>query len=120
MSEASILFTLDGVNLTLQCKTEDKMKDICKSYSTKINKNMDSLLFLYEENKVNFDLSFKEQTNVMDRNNHKMKIMVSEYDGKNNQKLNMVNEDIKIINEKIKNLLNDSINDEKINNNIKV
>ena len=82
MSEASILFTLDGVNLTLQCNTEDKMKDICKSYSTKINKDMNSLLFLYEENKVNFDLSFNEQANDIDRNNHKMKIMVFKYDKK--------------------------------------
>ena len=60
MSEANIVFTLDGVNLTIHCTTEDKMKDICQNYSTKINKNMDSLLFLYEGNKVNFDLSFKE------------------------------------------------------------
>ena len=54
---------------------------------------MNSLLFLYEENKVNFNLSFKEQANDMDKNNHKMKIMVSKYDEKNNQKLNMINED---------------------------
>ena len=43
MSEANVFFSLDGVNLTIQCTTEDKMKDICKSYSTKINKNMNSL-----------------------------------------------------------------------------
>ena len=54
MSRANVIFTLDGVNLTIQCTTEDKMKDICKNYSTKINKNMNSLLFLYEENEVNF------------------------------------------------------------------
>ena len=84
MSEANVLFTLDGVNLTIQCKTEDKMKDICKSYSTKINKNMNSLIFLYEGNKVNFDLSFIEQANFIDRNNYQMKILVYESDKKNN------------------------------------
>ena len=84
MSKANVLFTLDGVNLTVQCTTNDKMKDICKTYSTKINKNMNSLLFLYEGNKINFDLSFKEQTNITDRNNHEMKIFVSECDEKNN------------------------------------
>ena len=76
MSEANVVFTLDGVNLTIHCTTEDKMKDICQNYSTKINKNMDSLLFLYEGNKVNFDLCFKEQANIIDKNNQEMKLLV--------------------------------------------
>ena len=84
MSEANVLFILDGVNLSIQCTTEDKMKDICKNYSNKINKKMNSLFFLYEGNKVNFDLSFREQANFTDRNNHQMKILVNECDEKNN------------------------------------
>ena len=84
MSETNIIFTLDGVNLTIQCTKEDKMKEICKSYSNKINKNMNSLIFLYEGNKVNFELSFKEQANFIDRNNHQMKILVLKCDGKIN------------------------------------
>ena len=59
------------------------MNDICKNYSTKINKNINSLIFLYEGNKVNFELSFKEQANNIDRNNNQMKILVSECDEKN-------------------------------------
>ena len=54
MSEANVDFNLDGIKLTIQCKKEDKMKDICKNYSNKINKNMNSLLFIYEGNEVNF------------------------------------------------------------------
>ena len=84
MSEANVIFTLDGINLTIQCTTEDKMEDICKNYSTKINKNMNSLLFLYEGNKINYELSFKEQANSIDRNNHLMKILVYKYNDKNN------------------------------------
>ena len=80
MEEANTLFTLDGVNLAITCTTKDKMKDICKNYSNKINKNMDSLIFLYEGNKVNFDLSFEEQANNIDRNNHEMKILVDKND----------------------------------------
>ena len=37
MLEAKVLFTLDGVNLTIKCTIEDKIKDLCKNYSTKIN-----------------------------------------------------------------------------------
>ena len=39
MSEANVIYTLDGVNSTKKCKIEDKMKHIYKKYSTKINKN---------------------------------------------------------------------------------
>ena len=84
MSETKVIFSLDGVNLTIQCRREEKMKDLCERYSTKINKNMNSLLFLYEGNKVNFKLSFKEQANDKDRNNNQMKILVSKCDEKNN------------------------------------
>ena len=82
------------------------MKDICKSYSTKINKNMNSLLFLYEGNKVNFDLSFKEHSNDIDRNNHQMKILVSECNEKNNLNSEKIDEII-LSNKKMKdNIMN--------------
>ena len=106
MSEANVLFSLDGVNIAIQCTTEDKMKDICKSYSDKINKNMKSLLFLYEGNTVNFGLSFKEQANFIDKNNKQMKILVSEYDEKNNLNSNKLDE-IKYYFNKIEENLND-------------
>ena len=94
MSEANVVFTLDGENLTINCTTEDKMNDICKNYSAKINKNMDSLLFLYEGNKVNFDLSFHEQANTTDRNNHEMKILIN----KNDNNTNNINNNITLSN----------------------
>ena len=84
MSEANVVFTLDGANLTIKCTPEDKMKDICNKYSTKINKNMNSLLFLYEGNKVNFDLSFKEHINDKDKKNHEMKIFVNKNENNSN------------------------------------
>ena len=84
MLEANAIFTLDGIDLTIKCKLEDKMEDIGKNYSTKINKNMNSLLFLYEGNKVNFGLSFKEQANYKDKNNNEMKILVIENENNNN------------------------------------
>jgi len=77
MEKINAIFTLDGVNLIIQCTTEDKMKDICQNYSNKINKNMNSLIFLYGRNKVNFDLSFEEQALLIDKNNHEMKILVN-------------------------------------------
>ena len=51
MSQANVIFTLDGVDLTVQCSPEDKMRDICLRYVTKIESNLNSLLFLYGGNK---------------------------------------------------------------------
>ena len=52
------------------------MRDICQKFSLKVDKNINSLLFLYGENQVNFDLSFKEQGNSLDTENNQMKILL--------------------------------------------
>ena len=106
MSEANVLFTLDGINLAIKCTTEDKMDHICKCYSTKINKNMNSLIFLYEGNKVNFDLSFKEQASFIDKNNHQMKIIVFKCDEKKTLNSDKLHE-ILLSNNKIEDNINE-------------
>ena len=58
MSEANALFTLDGCDLIIQCSKEDKMRDICQKYATKVNENLNSLLFLYGGGRINFELKF--------------------------------------------------------------
>ena len=55
MAEANAIFTLNREDLTIQCKTDDKMKDICEKYSSKINKEMNSLMFLYEGKPANLN-----------------------------------------------------------------
>ena len=76
MSEVTVLFTLEGVDLTMQ------MRDTYQKYATKIDKNMDSLVFLYEGNKVNYDLTFKEQAGLSDGNKNEIKIMVMKIEDK--------------------------------------
>ena len=76
MSEANVLFTLDGSDLIIQCSKEDKMRDICQKYATKVNENLNSLLFLYGGSRINFELRFKEQANSIDNDNNKMSILV--------------------------------------------
>ena len=76
MSEANALFTLDGCDLIIQCSKEDKMRDICQKYATKVNENLNSLLFLYWGSRINFELKFKEQANSLDNDNNKMSILV--------------------------------------------
>ena len=73
-----VIFTFDDINLAIQCRKEDKMRDICKKFAKEKKRYINSLLFLYEGNQVNFDLSFIDQSNSLDRNNNEMKILVYE------------------------------------------
>ena len=38
MSEAKIIFNFEGSDITIQCSTEDKIKDICQKFATKIER----------------------------------------------------------------------------------
>ena len=83
MSKANVIFNFEGIDLIVQCTTEDKMKDICQKYATKIETNINSLMFLYGGNQLNFNLSFNEQINSLDKDKNKMKVLVykKEIDG---------------------------------------
>ena len=73
MSEAKIIFNFEGIDIIIQCSIEDKIKDICQKFATKIESNINSLLFLYGGNQMNMELKFKEQANLMD---NEMKVLV--------------------------------------------
>ncbi len=76
MDEANVIFTLDGMDLIIQCTFEEKMRDICQKYASKIEENLNSLAFLYGGNQINFELLFKNQANSLDKANKKMKVLV--------------------------------------------
>ena len=76
MSEAKVAFTLKDVELSIQCSTWDKMKDICQKYATKIGTNINSLIFLYGGNQLNFNLNFKDQANILDKISKEMHVLV--------------------------------------------
>ena len=133
MYEAKIIFNFEGIDITIQCSIEDKIKDICQKYATKIESNINSLLFLYGGNQINMELKFKEQANIIDINNKEMNVLV--YKKGNDDficphcnkkiKLNTENiDDIILINNNIKDIINgikftiDNITKLSINNNI--
>ena len=62
MSQAKINILLEGTEIIIECSNEEKMRDIRERYATKIETNLESLLFLYGENPVNFELIFEEQS----------------------------------------------------------
>ena len=62
--------------MTIQCTKEEKMKSICQRYGTKLQRNINTLIFLYGGNQLNFELSFEEQASSLDRASKVMKVLV--------------------------------------------
>jgi len=60
MSE--VIFSFEGNRITIQSNDNQKMKDICNNLCSKINAEIDSLLFLYGGNKLNLDAKLNEIT----------------------------------------------------------
>ena len=56
----SITFTYNGYEMKIQCNKEDKMKDIIKNYTIKVNKDKNTLLFLYSGKVINEELKLSE------------------------------------------------------------
>ena len=92
MIGANVIFTLDGVPISIQCNENDVMKDICQKYANKIQRNINTLIFLYGGNELNYNLKFKDVITI--KESKEMKILV-------------YSKIIKI-KEKIKNLLNEN------------
>ena len=87
---AEVIFNFKGSNIIIQCNINDKMNDIINKFLKKIekNENDNNLLFLYDANIINYDLTFIQQANELDKNRNKMNILV---------KLNNDNREIKEI-----------------------
>ena len=73
---AEIIFIYEGKSLTIQGNKNQTMKDICSSFCTKIKKNLNSLIFLYGGDNLNFDKTLNEITKE-----NKISILV--YDNEN-------------------------------------
>ena len=72
MQGPKVIFTLDGVNLPIQCNKNDVMKDICQKYVNKIKRNINTLLFIYEGNILNNNLKYKD----INKESNEIKILV--------------------------------------------
>ena len=119
MSEAKVIFSYGGSDLTIQCSTDEPMKDICQKFAIKIDKNINSLIFLYGGNQLDFQKKFKEQANMIDKERSVMQVLV--YKNENGQMIcPKCGEKIKINTEKIDeivtsiNNMKDAINGSKL------
>ena len=72
---ALVNFKFDGIKLTIKCIKEDKMKNICAKFASKIDEEINSLYFLYNGKELNNELTFYEQANELDRQRLEMNIL---------------------------------------------
>ena len=77
MNNDSVKFDFEGIVIKVQCSRDEKMKDICQKYANKIGRNVNSLVFLYGGNHLNFQLNFEEQANNIDKERNEMSVLVS-------------------------------------------
>ena len=61
-----IIFIFNEQQSTLECKPEEKIKEIFKKYALKESKNIDSLYFSFNGNKINQELTITQFINKSD------------------------------------------------------
>ena len=74
---SKVIFIFEGQRVEIQCKNEDKMRDICIKLAIKIDKNINNLYFLYDGKMINLELKYKEIINSI----NEMNILVYEKEG---------------------------------------
>ncbi len=73
-------FIYNGKDTLIQCTENEKFNNICQSYSTKIERNINKLIFIYGGATLNKDLLLKEAINKTDKEKLKMNVLVSDVD----------------------------------------
>ena len=77
MSEVE--FNYNGIKTIIQCKSNEKMKNICQHFANKIQINKNEIYFSYDGKAgihFNEELTFEEMINKEDKKRNKMSILV--------------------------------------------
>ncbi len=82
-------FILNNNKTIIKCSKDDYMKDICTQFLRKINSKVDEMIFIYENNIINQQLTFNEQIKEEDKKKNEITILCIE-----------VNDIIKYLNQK--------------------
>ena len=61
---AEAIFNYEGVNTTIQCNLNDKMKDVIANFLNKIIEKGDNFFYLYNGSEINKELTFNEQAKI--------------------------------------------------------
>ena len=96
--EKEAIFIYNGISTSIQCKKTEKMEDICKRCSNKINIDINNFYFLYGGENIDLKLSYEEIISEDDLNRGKMSILI--YQNNSNANTNESNQNISKIKSK--------------------
>ena len=71
---SKVIFIFEGQRVEIQCKNEDRMRDICIKLAIKIDKNINNLYFLYDGKMINLELKYKEKNKDIQRKKHEIEL----------------------------------------------
>ena len=77
---AEVIFNYNGKDTIIQCRIEDKLKDICLKFAIKVQIDINKIIFIYGGRMIDLELKYKELVNEIDEENLKMKILVYDND----------------------------------------
>lgn len=75
IKKSKAIFVYNGNTTIIQCNLNDKMKEICQKFSSKLQIDLNNLFFLYNGNKINNELTFQQLINKLDSNKNEMNIL---------------------------------------------
>lgn len=71
----TVLFIYDRVKTPIQCRKEDKFRDICNKF---LSIDIDSLNFIYGGKELNLESTFNDQVNIIDKKRNEMIVLVED------------------------------------------
>ena len=86
---SNIIFNFNGKETKVQCNVNEKMEEIFKRYSSKMEIDINKIYFVYNGEIINKDLTFSQLANEIDKKRNISNILVVE--------INKTNENIKLI-----------------------
>ena len=91
---AEAILNYEGINTTIQCEINEKMKDIINRFLIKLEKKENNLYYLYNGTQIDYELTFNEQANDIDKNRKQMNIIVTKSEDAQNIIKEIVSKDI--------------------------
>ena len=77
MAETSkVIFEYSGLKISIQCKGNEKMKDIAERFKSKIGLKANDLIYLYNAIQINLEKTFNEEAKDNDKQNKEMIVTV--------------------------------------------
>ena len=75
---SKVIFNLKGISTIIECKNQEKMKDIIDRFKSKIEIDNDDLVFNYNGNIINKESKFEETIDEKDKTTNTINILVND------------------------------------------